>query len=149
MKQNVIILLFMMTGFGLHAKTLNGGKVDPLIENEFKKEFGPSLRVSWEIVEDISIATFIEKGEERHVYYFSDGQVLGFGKTIDKTLLPETISRSISKKFTSGVIENVYEFKTADSPTRYFVRIATPTYSVVASANEFGNLDIKLKERSR
>ena len=139
----------MMADLGLHAKTLNAGKVDPLIENEFRKEFASSIRVSWEIIEEISIGTFIEKGEERHVYYFSDGEVLGFGKTIYKSLLPENISRSVSKKFTSGIISNVYEFKTTDSPTRYFVRIATPTYSVVASANEFGDLDIKLKERSR
>src|SRR5947207_2517766 len=125
MKKNVIILLLTLLTINLYAKKPNGNKVDSLIEDKFKKEFGSAVNVSWETIRDISIATFIEQGQERQVYYFSDGEIFGFGKTINKDLLPETINRSIHARFNSAVVQIVYEFKSTDSPTRYFVRLVT------------------------
>ena len=105
MKKNVIFLLpaflslslFAKTPvseapnpvFGVFAKTLKGGKVNPLIESKFKKQYGNLANVSWSIVDDqsdvqITIATFTEDGDEKEVYYYEDGEILGIGKTYKK-----------------------------------------------------------------
>ena len=80
MKKNLIILLLSIISLNVFAKSPTGDKVDPVIESKFKKEFGSNVKVSWEVVQDVSIATYTENGEEKQVYYFSDGEVFGFGK---------------------------------------------------------------------
>ncbi|HEY2721809.1 MAG TPA: hypothetical protein VGI82_08790 [Chitinophagaceae bacterium] len=147
MKKNAIILLMTLASFSLHAKTTGGGKVDPLIEAEFKKQFGTSLNVSWSIVEDVSIATYTERGQEKQVYYFEDGSVFGYGKIIDKESLPDQVEKIITAKFRTGIVQTVYEFKAKDAPTRYFVRVVTSHNVMILSADEFGNLSIDKKER--
>jgi hypothetical protein len=149
MKQNVIILLFTLLSLNLYAKSPNGDKVDPLIENRFKKEFGASVNVSWEIIQNISIATYTVQGEEKQVYYFSDGEILGFGKTLRKDLLPPTVTNSINKRFDSEIIQAVYEFKSKDAPTGYFIRLFTPHTMKIVSANEFGEIAVIQTKRSR
>jgi hypothetical protein len=149
MKKNVIIILLVLVTLSLYAKKPNGGKVDPLIESKFKKEFGSSVNVSWKVVNDVSIATFTDQGEEKEVFYDSDGEMLGFGKNIRRVSLPETVNKSIMTRFNSGVIQTAYEFKTKDSPTCYYVRVLTPRYAAIVSANEFGDIVIIQKERMK
>jgi len=168
MKKNVIFLLpaflslslFAKTTLsespnpilGVFAKTLKGGKVSPLIESKFKKQYGNVSNVSWSIIEDLSdvhitIATFTEDGEEKEVYYYDDGEILGIGKNIKRDLLPENAVKSINARFSSGVIQTAYEFKERSSSTRYFVRLVTPRHTMIISANEFGDIRIYQKEK--
>ncbi len=147
MKKNVIILLLALVTLSSYAKTPNGEKVDPRIESKFQKEFGSSVNVSWKVVNDVSIATFTDRGEEKEIFYDGDGEILGLGKNITRNILPETVNRSIMTKFDSGVIQTAYEFKTKDSPTRYYVRVITSRHSIIVSANEFGDIVIIQKER--
>jgi hypothetical protein len=147
MKKIVVIFLLTLTTFSTFAKNSGGGKVDPFIESQFKKDFGSAVNVSWSFVQDVSIATFTEKGQEQQVYYLNSGEIFGFGKSIARDMLPESVHRSIRERFNSGIIQTVYEFKSTDSPTRYFVRVVTPRHSVVVSANEFGDLGISQKQR--
>lgn len=147
MKKNVFILMLILLTVNLYAKTPNGDKVDPAIENKFKKEFGSAVKVSWEVVRDISIATYSVQGEEKQVYYFSDGEIFAYGKIIERSLLPESISKSLHAKFNSAIIVTVYQFQTSDSPTRYFIHLATARHSIIVSANDFGDLEVKQKEK--
>jgi hypothetical protein len=147
MKKNVIFVLLTFVTLSLFAKTTTGDHVDPTIESKFKKTYGPLVNVSWKVIENISIATYTEHGEEKSVYYFDDGEVFGIGKMISRDQLPETVTESIKKRFSDGAIQTAYEFKTADSPTRYYVRVATPRHSLVVSGNEFGNLQVNEKVR--
>jgi len=167
MKKNVIFLLAVFASLGLFAKTpvnaadpvlgvfaktLKGEKVSPLIESKFKKQYGNPANVSWSVVDDasdvrITIATFTEEGEQKEVYYYDDGEVYGIGKTIRRDHLPENVTKSISARFTSGVIQTAYEFNERNSPTRYFVRVVTPRHSMIVSANEFGETRVYQKER--
>jgi hypothetical protein len=147
MKKNVIILLLTLITLNLYAKSPNGEKVDPLIERKFKKEFGSSVNVSWKVVNDVSIAAFTDQGEEKEVFYDSDREIIGLGKNLRRNFLPETVTRAIMTKFDSGIIQTVYEFKTKDSPTSYYVRVITPRYSTIVSANEFGDIVVIQKER--
>jgi len=150
MKKNVIIILLLsLSTLSISAKTLGGGEVDPAIERKFKTQFGSTVKVSWEIVDGVSIGTYSDQGQEKQVYYTSDGEIFAFGKSISKDLLPESIGNAISKKFNSGVIETVYELKSTDSPTRYYIRVATSRYLVVLSANEFGELGISQRLRAK
>lgn len=146
MKKILVIFTLTLVTFCAFAKNSGGGKVDPFIESKFKKDFG-AVNVSWSFVQDVSIATFTEQGQERQVYYLNNGEIFGFGKSLTRDMLPESIHRSISERFNSGVIQTVYEFKSTDSPTRYFVRVVTPRHSVVVSANEFGEVGISQKQR--
>jgi hypothetical protein len=147
MKKIVVIFSLTLITFSAFAKNSGGGKVDPFIESKFKKDFGTAINVSWSVVQDVSIATFTEQGQERQVYYLNSGDIFGFGKSIARDMLPESIHRSIRERFNSGIIQTVYEFKSTDQPTRYFVRVVTPRHSVVVSANEFGELGITQKQR--
>jgi len=61
--------------------------------------------------------------------------------------LPKVANTSLNHRFSEGVIVSAYEFKTWDSPTRYYVRIVAPNYSVVASANEFGDITVYQKQK--
>jgi hypothetical protein len=170
MKKNVIFLLsgflslslFAKTPvseapnpvFGVFAKTSKGGKVSPLIESKFKKQYGNSANVSWSIVDDqsdvqITIATFTEDGEQKEVYYYEDGEIFGIGKTIRRDHLPENVTKSITARFSSGVIQTAYEFKERASSTRYFARVVTPRHTMLVSANEFGELRVDQKEKLR
>ena len=164
MKKNVIFLLLAFVTLNLTARTPAGGpdpgpavfakaptgvKVSPLVEAKFKKQYGPIVNVSWKIIDDISIATFTEQSTQRDVFYYNDGETFGFGKPIDKDLLPKAVSESFNKRFSEGTIQAVYEFKTSDSPTRYYVRIIAPHYSVIASANEFGDITVYQKRKIR
>jgi hypothetical protein len=170
MKKNVIFLLsaflslslFAKTPvseapnpvFRVFAKTLKGGKVSPLIESKFKKQYGNLANVSWSIIDDqsdvqITIATFTEDGEEKEVYYYDDGEIFGIGKTIRRDLLPENVTKSINARFSSGVIQTAYEFKERSSSTRYFARVITPRHTMIVSANEFGETRVYQKEKLR
>src|SRR5262245_50234705 len=108
MKKNVMFMLLAFATLSLTARTpaggpdpgpavfskvLSGVKVSPLIEAKFKKQYGPVVNVSWKIIEDVSIATFTEQGSQRDVFYYNDGETFGFGKNVDKTALPKTVSR--------------------------------------------------------
>lgn len=144
MKKNVIILLLTVaTTFNLYAKTPTGDKVDPQVEARFKKEFGSPVGVSWRTVEGIFVATFTENGDQKDVYYYDNGEMLGFGKIIKKDVLPETVKASINERFSGGVIQTAYEFKEAGAATRYFVTVVTKTHSMIVAANEFGQFDIR------
>src|SRR5689334_12129553 len=91
MKKNVIFLLMAFATLNLTARTPAGGpdpgpavfakateeKVSPLIEAKFKKQYGPIINVSWKVINDISIATYNDQGEQRDVYYYNDGEVFG------------------------------------------------------------------------
>ena len=147
MKRNLVILMLTLTTFNVFAKGPSSHRVDPLIENNFKKEFGTATVASWQVVQDISIATYLENGVEKQVYYYSDGEVLGMGKSISTNLLPQSAVGSINQRFRSGIIQTVYEFKTKDAPTRYFVRVVTAKRSVIVAANEFGDIEIRKRER--
>jgi hypothetical protein len=170
MKKNVIFLLsaflslslFAKTPvseasnpvFRVFAKTLKGGKVSPLIESKFKKQYGNPANVSWSIVDDqsdvqITIATFNDDGEQKEVYYYDDGEIFGIGKTIRRDNLPENVTKSINARFSSGIIQTAYEFKERSSSTRYFVRVVTPRHTMVVSANEFGEIRVYQKEKLR
>jgi len=140
--------------FGVFAKTLKGAKVSPLIESKFKKQYGNLANVSWSIIDDqseeqITIATFTEDGEEKEVYYYEDGEILGIGKNIRRDLLPENVVRSLNARFTSGIIQTAYEFKERSSSPRYFVRLITPKHTMIVSANEFGETRVYQKEKLR
>jgi len=162
MKKNVIFMLVAFVTLNLSARTPAGGsdpvaavfakaptgeKVPALIEAKFKKQYGPVIAVSWKVIGDISIATFNELGVEKHVYYYNDGETFGFGKLIDKDVLPKAVRESFTERFSKGVLQAVYEFKTLDSPTRYYVRVIAPNYFAIASATEFGDVTIYQKER--
>ena len=170
MKKNVIFLLpaffslslFAKTPvseapnpvFGVFAKNLKGEKVSPLIESKFKKQYGNLVNVSWSIIDDasdehITIATFTEDGDEKEVYYYEDGEILGIGKNIRRDLLPENVVKSINARFTSGIIQTAYEFKERSSSPRYFVRLITPKHTMIVSANEFGETRVYQKEKLR
>jgi hypothetical protein len=147
MKKYVIFLLLTLTTFNLYAKSPGGEQVDPLIEAKFKKEFGSSVNVSWKIVEDVSVAIFIDQGQEKEVFYDSDGAILGLGRDLRRDLLPETVSRSIKTRFNTGIIQTAYEFKSKGSPTRYYVIVITERYAMIVSADEFGGMTIVQKEK--
>jgi hypothetical protein len=148
MKRNALLLLLILVTLNLFAKT-NGDKVDPLIENKFRQEFGSSVNVSWKIIDDVSIAMFAEDGQEKEIYYSSEGEIIGFGKTISKDLLPVRISQAIHVKFNSSVIQKIYEYKSQVSPTSYFIRLVSPRFSFVITANEFEEITIIKKEKSK
>jgi len=149
MKQNVIFLMLTLASLNVFAKTPTGDKVDPLIEAKFKKEFGSAVTVSWKIVEGITIGTFTEQGEVKDLFYYEDGEILGRGKIIRRDLLPETVKTSINRRFSPGVIQTVYEFKEISYPTRYFVTVVTPRYSLIVAADEFGQMDVRQKIKSK
>lgn len=163
MKKNVIFLLMAFATLNLTARTPAGGpdpgpavfakatgeKVSPLIEAKFKKQYGPIINVSWKVINDISIATYTDQGEQRDVYYYNDGEVFGFGKLIDKALLPKVVSGSLGKRFGEGTLQAIYEFKTTDFPTRYYVRVVAPHYVVIAAATEFGDISVYQKLKIR
>ena len=162
MKKNVIFLLMAFATLNLTARTPAGGpdpgpaifakaptgeKVSPLIEAKFKKQYGPIVNVSWKIINDISIATFTEQNTQRDVFYYNDGETFGFGKPIDKDELPKVVSESLNKRFSGATIQAVYEFKTSDSPTRYYARIIAGSHLVIASANEFGDITVSQRQK--
>jgi len=168
MKKNVIFLLpaflslslFAKTTlseaqnpvFGLFAKTLKGGKVNPVIESKFKQQYGNLVNVSWSIIDDLSdvhitIATFTEDGVESEVYYYDDGEIFGVGKSIKRDLLPENVVKALNARFRSGIIQTAYEFKERSSSTRYYVRLVTPRHTMIVSANEFGDTKVYQKEK--
>jgi len=149
MKKNVILLLLTVVTLNLFAKSPNGDKVDPFIEAKFKKEFGSAVNVSWKNVEGISVATFSDQGATKDVYYFENGDVLGFGKIIPKNSLPESIKATISDKYTSGLVQTVYEFRETGAPTRYFVTVVSKTYSLIVAANEFGQFEVREKIKNK
>ena len=164
MKKNVILLSLAFATLNLTARTPEEGpdpgpavfakaptgeKVSALIEAKFKKQYGPIVNVSWKVINDISIATYTDQGEQRDAYYYNDGEFFGFGKLIDKGLLPNVVSKSLGKRFNQGTVQVVYEFKTTDLPTRYYVRIAAPRYVVIAAATEFGDITVYQKETIR
>jgi len=149
MKKKVIFLLLLSSTFNLNAKNRAIGKIDPPVENKFKKEFGSSVKVSWEIIQDIYVGTFVDHEEEKQVYYSSDGEILGLGKIINKELLPPITQRSINTRFNSGIIKTVYEFKSRNSPTLYYTYLITRHYLMIVSANEFGDIEIIQKIRSK
>ena len=68
-------------------------------------------------------------------------------KLINRNDLPEAARQSILRKFDPGIIQIVYEFKSIDSPTRYYVHLVTSRHSVLVSANEFGQIGFSQKER--
>jgi hypothetical protein len=161
MKKNVMFMLLAFVALSLTARTPAGGPdpgpavfskvlsvtVSPLVEAKFKKQYGPIVNVSWKIIEDISIATFTEQGTERDVFYYNDGEMFGFGKQVDKNVLPKVVNGSLNRRFSQGTIQEAYEFKTPDSPTRYYVRVIAPNYSVIASATEFGDITVYQKQK--
>jgi hypothetical protein len=149
MKKNVIFLLLTIVTLNLFAKTPNGDKVDPFIEAKFKKEFGSSVNVTWKNVEGISVATFVDEGTTKDVYYFDSGDILGFGKIIPRDRLPETVKASINAKASSGLIQTVYEFREMGAPTRYFVTVVSKTYSMIVAANEFGQFEVRQKIKNK
>ena len=149
MKKNVIILLLTVaTTFNLYAKSPTGDKVDPLVEAKFKKEFGTSVNVSWKIVEGIFVASFTDQNGQKDVYYYDNGDMLGFGRIVKKDVLPEIAKASINERFDGGVIQTVYEFKEMGAPTRYFVTVVTKNYSSIVVADEFGQLEVRKKIRN-
>ena len=170
MKKNVIFLLSAFLSlslfvkaavneipnpvFPVFGKTLKGEKVSPLIEAKFKKQYGNVVNVSWSVVDDLSdvhvtIATFTENAEEKEVYYYDDGEILGIGKNIRRDLLPENVVKSINSRFKAGIIQTAYEFKERSSATKYFVRVITPKHTMLVSANEFGETKVYQKEKTK
>ena len=149
MKKNVIFLLLTVVTLNLFAKTPSGDKVDPFIEAKFKKEFGTSVNVSWKNVEGIAVATFFDQGVQKDVYYFDNGDVLGFGEIIPRSKLPETIKAAINGKLSSGLIQTVYEFRETGAPTRYFVTVVSKTHSVIVAANEFGQFEVRQRIKNK
>jgi hypothetical protein len=162
MKKNVFFLLMAFVTLNLSARTPAGGpdpgpavfanapaggKVSPVVVAKFKKQYGPIVNVSWKIIDDISIATFTELSIRTDVFYYNDGETFGFGKPVDKDELPNVVSASLNKRFSEGTIQSAYEFKTPESPTRYYVRINTRGYSVIASATEFGDITVYQKQK--
>jgi hypothetical protein len=61
--------------------------------------------------------------------------------------LPKVVRKSLNKRFSEGTIQAAYEFKTPESPTRYYVRVNAPNYSVTASATEFGDITVYQKQK--
>jgi hypothetical protein len=45
------------------------------------------------------------------------------------------------------MVQEAYEFKTPDFPTRYYVRVIAPGYSAIASATEFGDITVYQKQK--
>ena len=150
MKKNVIlVLLTVVVTLNLFAKSPNGDKVDPFIEAKFKKEFGSAVDVSWKNVEGIAVATFSDQGTTKDVYYFDNGDVLGFGQIVPRNALPETIKASINEKFSSALVQTVYEFKETGAATKYFVTVVSKTYSLIIAANEFGQFEVREKIKNK
>ena len=162
MKKNVIFMLVAFVTLNLSARTPAGGsdpvaavfakgptgeKVPASIEAKFKKQYGSVIAVSWKVIDDISVATFNEEGVERDVYYYNDGETYGFGKLVDKDVLPKVVKESFTERFRNGVLQAVYEFKTLNSPTRYYIRVVAPNYFAIASATEFGDMTVYQKEK--
>jgi hypothetical protein len=162
MKKNVIFLLMAFVTLNLSARTPAGGpdpgpavfanaptgvEVSPVVEAKFKKQYGPIVNVSWKIIDEISIATFTELGIQTDVFYYNDGETFGFGRPVDKDELPGVVSESLNKRFSGGTIQAAYEFKTPESPTRYYVRVNAHGYSVTASATEFGDITVYQKQK--
>jgi hypothetical protein len=150
MKKNVIFLLLLTAvTLNVFAKTPTGDKVDPFIEAKFKKEFGSSVDVSWKNVDGIAVATYVDQGTTKDVYYFDNGEILGLGKIVPKNMLPETIKATINDKVSSGIIQTVYEFRETGAPTRYFVTVVSKAYSLIVSANEFGQYEVREKIKNK
>jgi len=162
MKKNAILLLMAFATLSLTARTPAGGPdpgpavfskasmgatVSPLIQAKFKRQYGQIVNVSWKVVDEISIARFTEEGAQTDVFYYNDGETFGFGKVVDKSVLPKVVSKSLNNRFNGATIQETYEFKTPEAPTRYYVRVIAPGYFAVASATEFGDVTVYQKEK--
>jgi hypothetical protein len=73
--------------------------------------------------------------------------MLGWGKSIDRNLLPDEAAKSIKNRFNSAIIQSVYEFKSNDAPTRYFVYVYTQSHFRIVAVNEFGDVQVYKKMR--
>lgn len=149
MKKKILSLALSALSLGMYAKTPEPGKVDPLIENKFRNDHGQTIKVSWDVVEDVNVATFEENGETKQVYYSSDGNELAFGRFIRASQLPTAVEQSIARRFGPIDVLTVYELKTPESPTRYLVRFVNRKHQLLVWADEFGRTGILEKIRNK
>jgi hypothetical protein len=141
MKKNVIFFLLTLLSVSVYAG-YEGDKVSRAIEDQFHKQFGTSVTVTWKIIEDVSVASYTENGQQREAFYLSDGELVGIGNAIEKQSVPVSVSESVAARFPQMSVLNAYEFKGADAPTRYILRIARKGKFLIVSANEFGDIEI-------
>ncbi len=146
MKKYVFVLGLALISVSVFAGK-GGDKVDRIIEEKFHKQFGTTLAVTWKIINDISIASYTEQGEQKQAFYFNDGELFGLGKNIKLNELPVSVRENFANRFSEANVLRSYEFKTANSPTRYFLEVLRNKKLLVVSANEFGDFRIEQKTR--
>lgn len=95
----IIVLLFLLTGYFLHAQEVQPRNVPSIIVNALQLKFPKAAEVAWELEKGYYKAEFEIDRQEYEVWLDYSGKLKRWKQDFDKDQLPGAVKLAIKKAF--------------------------------------------------
>lgn len=109
------------------------------LKKAFEKEFAGATSVQWTSFGNYEIVSFVLDGYSVEAYFSTNGELLGFGRSIQPGQLPLKLNLSFRKRYPGANFKNVLEVYN-DEGVCYWITVESQTKVYRVKANETGTV---------
>ncbi|HUS00554.1 MAG TPA: hypothetical protein VMY77_02440 [Chitinophagaceae bacterium] len=120
--------------------------VSATIKAVFENSFAPKSEVKWTKYQDISVATFKDKGSYMTAAYDEEGNLLVVGKYVSLSQLPENAAKTLQQKYTGYAMYNSVIEMTTDT-TWYLVDVQNEKYKLRLRCDASGSVTVESRTK--
>ena len=138
-----MIAVMMTASFTQSLLAEKGGdqKVNPAVLAAFSKDFIFTSDANWRKTQDVFVVNFMQSGESYTAYYTEDGLLNSISNHVDKSKLPELVTKKIEKKYSHAEILNVLLVRSVADGVSYVIHIAAGSQERIIKADADGAIE--------
>jgi hypothetical protein len=112
------------------------------LKKAFEREFAGATSVQWTSFDDYEIASFVLDGYAVQAYFSTNGELMGFSRSIQLDQLPLKLNLSFRKRYPGANFKNVLEVYNVEGVC-YWITVEWKNKVYRVKANETGTtLDV-------
>jgi hypothetical protein len=109
------------------------------LKKAFEKEFTGATSVQWTSFGDYEKASFVMDGYTVEAYFTTNGELMGFSRSIQLDQLPLKLNLSFKKRYSGANFKNVHEVYN-DEGVCYWITVEWQNKVYRVKANETGTI---------
>ncbi|MFI5187428.1 MAG: hypothetical protein ACHQF0_11920 [Chitinophagales bacterium] len=144
----VTVLMYCLM-VAITSNAQQGIDVPQVVKASFMNNFKNSEFERWVQVKDAYVATFKENDNWRDAYFTEDGEYKGLGKFITVNFLPMFVQKSLTEKYPSSEIEELYQYESTDDGLSYYAVLENDKRELIVQLSPYGDVTFTQKNKIR
>lgn len=139
--KKVFIAAIMVVTIGSSAFAIDVNKISYKVKNIFDQEFYGAQNVVWSLEENYTKASFTMADERVQAFFTSEGEMIGYSRSVSFNQLPLNAIQKINKAYSSYKIVESIEFS-QDGEKSYYVSMQDGEKKQILNVSLYGAISL-------